>query len=202
MSKAAPLVLGSASPRRAEILKALGLSFTVRAADIAERVIASETADQYLTRIVSEKLESVARRVQSEDFSAILVFDTIVVLEGEILGKPGSASEAEALFGRLVGRTHTVRTGYVVWPKAGQSRAAIARTVSTEVQMRPASPEEVRRYARTGEGLDKAGAYAAQGIGASFIERINGSYTNVVGLPACELVLDLRSLGLLESDFA
>jgi septum formation protein len=120
-----------------------------------------------------------------------------VVIDGDILGKPEGASGAVRLLERIVGRTHTVYTRYALSLASAPAVAAAARTVATDVTLRPASTDELARYAASGEGLDKAGAYAAQGLGAFLIERIVGSYSNVVGLPACEVVLDLRELGLL-----
>jgi septum formation protein len=130
-------------------------------------------------------------------FSSLLVADTIVVLDDEILGKPTDVSHAEALLTRIVGRAHTVITRYAISVTPDLEKPRVARSVESRVTMRAASPVEVRDYAATGEGLDKAGAYAAQGIGAFLVARIDGSFTNVVGLPACEVVEDLLALGLL-----
>lgn len=191
-----PLLLGSASPRRREILRGLGLAIRVEPADIPEHALPAEAPLEYVSRIVSEKLRAVTARA-SAPFSALLVADTIVVIEREILGKPADVADAERLLSRIVGRTHTVYTRYAIATATGEA-PLIARTVATEVTLRHASLDEIRRYAASGEGLDKAGAYAAQGLGAFLIERIVGSYSNVVGLPACEVVLDLRTLGLIE----
>jgi septum formation protein len=191
-----PLVLGSASPRRRDILSGLGFALRVEPADIPEHVLAGEGALDYLTRIVSEKLTAVAARV-SPALSAVLVADTVVVIDGAILGKPDGVAGAVRLLARIVGRTHTVYTRYAISLGDAPNVIRAARTVATEVTLRSASEEEIARYAATGEGLDKAGAYAAQGLGAFLIERIAGSYSNVVGLPACEVVLDFRALGLL-----
>ncbi|MEO7037260.1 MAG: Maf family protein [Polyangiaceae bacterium] len=192
-----PLVLGSASPRRKDILSGLGISIRVEPADIPEHVLPGELPLDYVTRIVAEKLAAVAARV-STPLSAVLVADTVVVIDGAILGKPEGVAGAVRLLERIVGRTHTVYTRYAISLADAPSVIRAARTVSTEVSLRAASADEIARYAASGEGLDKAGAYAAQGLGAFLIERIVGSYSNVVGLPACEVVLDLRELGLLE----
>ena len=197
ISDACPLVLGSASPRRREILGGLGVPIRVRPAPVSEDAAPTETPIAYLERIVTEKLVSAARQVGSEPYAGLLVADTIVVLDGEVLGKPSDVDDAERLVARLSGRTHTVYTRYAISLPADPGSAAHQRTVATEVTLRQASASEVRRYAETGEGLDKAGAYAAQGIGAFLIERISGSFSNVVGLPACEVIVDLRKLGLL-----
>ena len=193
-----PLLLGSASPRRRDILRGLGLPIRVEPSDILEAALPGEEALAYVTRIVSEKLAAVAARAAGE-FAAVLVADTIVVVDQVVLGKPRDVADAERLLGLIAGRTHTVYTRYALSLAAEPAQAAVARTVATEVTLRAADGAELARYAASGEGLDKAGAYAAQGLGAFLIERIAGSYSNVVGLPACELVLDLRDLGLLQA---
>jgi len=192
-----PLLLGSASPRRRDILSGLGLPLRVAPADIPEHALPGEAALDYVSRIVNEKLQAVAERA-SGDFAAVLVADTIVVIDELVLGKPVDTRDAERLLGLIAGRTHTVYTRYALSLASEPARVRAARTVATEVTLRAASPDELARYAASGEGLDKAGAYAAQGLGAFLIERIAGSYSNVVGLPACEVVLDLRALGLIE----
>lgn len=191
-----PLLLGSGSPRRREIISALGLPFQVLAADIDEQLRPGEAPLPYLERIVTEKLLAVRERAGELRYAAILVADTSVVVDGDVLGKPTDVADAVRLFSRIAGRRHSVFTRYAIGV-AGSPGATLSRTVETAVDIRAADAEEIRAYAETGEGLDKAGAYAAQGIGAFFIERVVGSYSNVVGLPACEVLTDLRQLGLL-----
>ena len=198
ISEARPLVLGSASPRRRDILSDLRIPIRVRPAPIAEEGHPAEPPQAYVERIVREKLSSAAAGVGDEPFSGLLVADTVVVLDGEVLGKPDDVSDAARLVTRLCGRTHTVFTRYAISLADDPSASAAVRTVATEVTLRAASAREIRSYAETREGLDKAGGYAAQGIGAFLIERISGSFSNVVGLPACEVVLDLGRLGLLD----
>lgn len=193
-----PLVLGSGSPRRREIISALGLPFQVLAADIDEAVRPGEAPLDYLERIATEKLAGVRARLGASPHAAILVADTSVVVDGDVLGKPSDVDDAARLFSRLTGRAHSVYTRYAIG-LVGEAGVSVARTVETHVHIRAAEAAEVRAYAATGEGLDKAGAYAAQGIGSFFIERLVGSYTNVVGLPACEVLADLRALGLVAS---
>jgi septum formation protein len=193
-----PLVLGSGSPRRRELVSALGLPFRVLAADIDEQVRAGEDPLGYLERITSEKLAAVRGRVAGAEHAAILVADTSVVLDGDVLGKPTDVADAARIFGRIAGRAHTVLTRYAIG-LPGTVEADAARTVATEVHVRAASAAEIQAYAATGEGLDKAGAYAVQGIGTFFIERLIGSYSNVIGLPACEVLADLRALGLVSN---
>jgi septum formation protein len=190
-----PLILGSGSPRRREILSALGLPFQVLAADIDEDRRPAEPALAYLERIAAEKLDGVRTRLGDVAHAAILVADTTVVVDGDVLGKPSDIDDAARLFARIAGRVHSVYTRYAIGLR-GEPGVRLARTVETHVHIRGADAAEIRAYAATGEGLDKAGAYAAQGIGSFFIERVVGSYSNVVGLPACEVLGDLRSLGL------
>ncbi len=195
-----PLVLGSQSPRRSEILRGLGLPLVVRPADADESRAPGEPAEAYVARVAGLKLKAVAERLTHEAafaFAGVLVADTTVVVDGDILGKPEGQSGAVRMLERITGRAHRVLTHYAIALGDAPGVAALARTVESEVHMRAADAEEIRRYAATGEGLDKAGSYAVQGIGAFLVERIVGSYTNVVGLPACELVTDLKKLGLL-----
>jgi len=196
ISAETPLLLGSASPRRRDILAGLGLPIRIEPADIPEHLALGEEPLDYVSRIVTEKLSAVATRATAA-YAAILVADTVVVIDGNVLGKPLDTADAAHLLKRIVGRTHTVYTRYAISLPDAPAVARVAHTVATEVSLRAASDDEITRYAASGEGLDKAGAYAAQGLGAFLIERLVGSYSNVVGLPACEVVLDLRSLGLL-----
>jgi septum formation protein len=190
------LILGSGSPRRRDIVSALGLPFQVLAADIDEDQRPGEAPLDYLARIVVEKLSGVRKRLNGVKHAAVLVADTTVVIDGDVLGKPSDVEDAVRLFSRIAGRVHTVYTRYAIG-LPGEPGPRVERTVATQVQMRTADSAEIRAYAATGEGLDKAGAYAAQGVGTFFIERVEGSYSNVIGLPACELLTDLRALGLL-----
>jgi septum formation protein len=196
ISREHPLLLGSASPRRREILTGLGIPLRVLPADVSEEQRPGDTPESYLERVVNDKLGAVLVKAhQSQDsYSAALVADTVVLIDGQILGKPADATEACALLSLLVGRAHQVHTRYAL----GRDGLLTARTVCSHVWMRTASLHEIKDYAETGEGFDKAGAYAAQGIGAFLIERIDGSYSNVVGLPACEVILDLKRLGILQ----
>jgi septum formation protein len=187
--------LGSASPRRREIIASLRIPCVSFSADIDESTEPGERPEAYLERVVAQKRLAVLARAGQRASGAVLVADTSVTLGDEILGKPADEGEAEQMLARLAGTEHRVLTRYALALPDGS--LVTERTVATRVWMRSASAEELSRYARSGEGLDKAGAYAVQGLGAFLVERIEGSYTNVVGLPACELVLDLRRAGLL-----
>ena len=192
-----PLLLGSASPRRRELLSGLGIPLHVLPADVNEDVLANEQPLAYLERIAADKLRAVQARAEGLAFGAMVVADTSVVLGQQILGKPTDVADAERLLKLLSGVEHIVYTRYAFAGGSAGASVVGARTVSTRVRLRAADEAVLRRYAQTGEGLDKAGAYAAQGIGAFLVERIDGSYSNVVGLPLCELVQDLVQAGLL-----
>lgn len=198
IDEASPLVLGSSSPRRRDILATLRIPFVVASAEIDEDVKEGETPDAYLERIVLAKLSAISK-VAAGMGRALLVADTTVLVEGEILGKPRDAIEAEQMLARLSGREHQVATRFAIADLEAPEPVASAHeeTVVTRVFFRSLSPSEIRRYAATGEGFDKAGGYAIQGIGSFAVARIDGSYPNVVGLPACEVVLALETLGLL-----
>ncbi len=166
----------------------------VQAVNVDERYLVGESAHGFLQRVVRDKLAA-ACRLERRGEPAVLVADTIVVVDGDILGKPTDSEDAFRHLTRIAGRSHTVYTRYAIADHVGD--LLIERTVNSSVTMYAASPMQLQNYARTGEGLDKAGAYAVQGIGAFLVEAIDGSYTNVVGLPACELVQDLQKHGLL-----
>lgn len=203
ISAGTPLVLGSQSPRRLEILRGLGVPIRVCPAEVDETRLPGEPAADYVRRVTADKFEAVAARLVADPelttapWGGLLTADTTVVVDGEILGKPEDLADAVRLLERIAGRSHRVLTCYAVGGPDEPGTIAVTRTVESTVTLRPASIAELSRYAATGEGLDKAGAYAVQGIGAYLIERIEGSYTNVVGLPACELIVDLQRIGLL-----
>jgi septum formation protein len=198
-----PLVLGSASPRRRELLLLLGLPVVVHPARADESSRAGETPNAYLGRIVAAKLDAVRSLSKGQGSSlrpgqAVLVADTIVVApDGAILGKPSDEEESRAMLERLAGATHDVSTRFALAGGAHDLPAAHAQTVTTRVTFRALEGAELRDYAAGGEGKDKAGGYAVQGMAAAFVQRIEGSYTNVVGLPLCEVMVALRNLGWL-----
>ena len=184
MSTARPLVLASASPRREALLREAGFVFSVRPADIEESARPDELPEALAERLALLKAQSVADRTETEH--CVLGADTIVVLDRRILGKPRDGEEAVEMLLSLAGRTHRVLTGYALVVTG----AAIQEVGVEEsrVRLRAVDEEEARRYAASGEPLDKAGAYAVQGEGGRFVERIDGSRSNVIGLPL-EVVL-------------
>ena len=191
------IVLASASPRRQELLRNAGIPFTVQAADIDETPLAGEAPRDCAERLAREKAMAVSgsRRQQW-----VLGADTIVVIDEIVLGKPRDASDAARMLGILSGRTHEVITGVcITGPVAGVQVASKTQTVSqsTIVTMCEISDAEIRDYIATGEPMDKAGAYAIQGIASRWIPRIEGDYSNVVGLPVALVYRMLQERGVL-----
>jgi septum formation protein len=183
-----PLVLASASPRRQALLAQLGLTFQVDPADVDESAQPRESPRTYVTRLAQQKAEAVSVRHPG---SIILGADTTVALDGEVLGKPKDVAEALAMLRRLSGRTHHVFTAVAT---AGPRRAVDA--VETLVTFAQCPPEALAFYAASGEPLDKAGAYALQGMGGFLVERISGSHSNVIGLPLVETLVLLQAAGV------
>jgi septum formation protein len=180
----AHLILASASPRRRDLLSQAGYSFAVQVSSVPESRQPGEDAIRFTTRLAREKAEAVfAQRPSSAPEPWIVLgADTVVVCDGEVMGKPTDNADAARMLLRLSGRTHQVVTGVAaVW---GSSSPAVELAAElTQVTMRTLSPEEVARYVASGEPMDKAGAYAIQGYAARWIPRISGCYFNVVGLP-------------------
>lgn len=194
LSHSSPLLLASASPRRRELLETVGLPLVVRRIDADEDVLPGESPAVYLARVVAAKRDA-ALAIDPGPCAARLVADTTVVLGGEILGKPRDYEEAKSMVARLAGRTHEVMTRFWVGPVDAPD-VAIAKTVVTHVEVRSLPVAWIERYAATGEGADKAGGYAVQGVFSFAVTRIDGSYANVVGLPVAEVVAALDELGL------
>jgi len=174
------LILASASPRRAELLTSAGYRFEVQSADIDERVTPGEAVEDYVQRLATEKARAVLERTNAlGDDVLILGADTTVVVDAEILGKPVDDEESAGMVRRLAGRSHRVLTGVSLCSRSLQLDAV----EETLVFFEPMTEDQVAWYVASGEGRDKAGAYAIQGLAARFIPRIDGSYSNVVGLP-------------------
>jgi septum formation protein len=177
-----PLVLASASPRRSWLLAKLGIPFTVRAVAVAEQPHTGEAPAPFAERMAREKAAAAAARAAG---SWVLAADTVVAVDARALGKPRDAADATAMLLALAGRAHTVYTAVALVRPDGTLAESLL--VGTEVAFRPLAPREVEAYVATGEPFDKAGAYAIQGEGAHLVDRIHGSYTNVIGLPLAEV---------------
>ena len=186
------LVLGSASPRRAALLRQLGLDFSVCPSDVPEVAAAGETATDLARRLAREKGAAVAC---SRTDAWVLSADTIVVVDGAVLGKPADAAEAGQMLRRLSDRAHEVFTAVALTAPGGAPAGEVL--VRSRVEFRPLSAAEIDAYVATDEPFDKAGAYAIQGGAAHFVRRVDGSYTNVVGLPIDETRDLLARAGLL-----
>ena len=187
------IILASASPRRRELLEQIGLSFQIIPSLVEEKELPGESPDAHVVRLSLEKASEVAVRDKTTA-RWIIGSDTIVLCDNRILGKPADAIQATSMLRLLSGREHRVLSGFAVIDKeSGQQRA---EAVSTKVKFRQLTDEEIARYIATGEPMDKAGAYAIQGLGVCFVAGIEGSYTNVVGLPLCRLTLALKELGV------
>ncbi|HEV8202046.1 MAG TPA: Maf family protein [Candidatus Polarisedimenticolia bacterium] len=186
------LILASASPRRADLLGMIGLEFATRPTGVDETPQPGEPAPDLALRLARTK---VLAADASPGPSLVVAADTLVVLDGEVLNKPVDRDEAARFLARLAGRRHEVMTGLAVRTHP-EEEVATDLTVS-RVTFTPMSREEIAWYAASGEGLDKAGAYALQGIGSIFVAGVEGSYTNVIGLPMERLYPHLRRHGLL-----
>jgi septum formation protein len=187
-----PIVLASASPRRSELLRKAAVAFEVQPANIAELEHDGETPTELAERLATEKALAVARRVGPEPARQVLGADTIVVLDDEVIGKPRDTNHAVELLQRLTGRGHRVVTGIAVVDSA--TLRVSSRTVQSTVTMRNASREELVAYVATGESLDKAGGYAVQGGARTFVTAIEGSESNVIGLPVEETLALIGSM--------
>ena len=180
------LILASQSPRRRELLGLFRLPFTVRVADIDETMDPTLPPAQEVARLSLEK----ARAVERAEEDVVIAADTIVVLGDRLLGKPKNEAQAEEMLTSLSGRAHQVMTGVTVL----RGDRAITATEITDIHFRELSTQEIRRYIATGEPMDKAGSYGIQGGAALFVEKLQGDYYNVMGLPVCRLLLMLREL--------
>jgi septum formation protein len=185
------LILASASPRRAEILRDAGLAFTVLSSAVDETPIPGESAQDLVQRLADAKAELVAARAVGP--AIVIAADTAVLIDGEILGKPRTTDDARQMLNRLSGHVHSVVTGVTVIRLPDAERRTFVET--THVHFAPLLPEDLTRYLATEEPFDKAGAYAIQGRAGRYIPRIEGCYYNVVGLPLARLCHSLSELG-------
>lgn len=187
------IILASGSSRRKEILSQIGVTFTVQPAKGEER-ITKQIPEEVVTELSAQKAAEVAASA-GED-TLVIGADTIVALEGEILGKPKDQEDAVRMLTRLAGRTHQVYTG-VTWCRLeGGTKTSKTFTDCTEVEIYPMTEQEIRDYVETGEPLDKAGAYAVQGLFAAYVKRLSGDFYNVMGLPVAKLVQELKAEGI------
>lgn len=190
------LVLASSSPRRADLLRSIGIEFVAIAADIDETPTGAEDAKAYVVRMAREKRASVEARLVVDEVTVVVAADTIVVVDGEILGKPVDHGEARAMLRRLSGRSHQVYSAVSI---SARGRMADV-VVSTDVWLAELNEWEIGWYVGLGESLDKAGGYGMQTGGAVLIDRIEGSPSNVIGLPLRDTVALLASLGVRIAD--
>lgn len=187
------IILASASPRRIELLKLTGLHFEVIPCCVNEAYRKGETPEEHVLRLSEKKAQVI---VNQHPDAWVLGADTIVTIHGEILGKPGTAASAKEMLGKLSGQKHRVVTGFTITRKT--TGVLVREVVGSSVIFREIPEDEMSWYIRSEEPYDKAGGYAVQGMSALFIREIRGSYTNVMGLPLCELVETLKSIGAIE----
>jgi len=185
------LILASKSPRRRYLLEQAGLQFSVIPSSFNENSVTMTAPDPYARKLAECKANAVS---EAHPNQWVIGADTIVLIDNTILGKPGSDDEARDMLKRLSGKTHQVLTGYCICCKSRDR--FFSETVTTDVRFKGLSAEEIEWYIHTGEPFDKAGSYAIQGLGTFLVKRINGSYTNVVGLPVCEIVEILINEGV------
>lgn len=185
-------VLASKSPRRVELLQQMGIPVEVMPADVDETFLLDETPGKHALRLSEIKAETIA---VFRPESWVLGADTIVVIDEEILGKPTDSSEAGVMLRKLSDRLHEVFTGFTIINK--KRKIKVGEAVRSQVRFKKLSEEEIRWYIETPEPYDKAGGYAVQGLGAFFIREIHGSYTNVMGLPLCEVAEATQKIGAL-----
>jgi septum formation protein len=195
MNDLQPIVLASASPRRRRMFDDLGLPFEVIPADIDEEMKPDESPQAFVRRAAGEKGRAVANRLRAEGPNRWIVSaDTVVVLGEKVLCKPTDSADARRMLSQLSGQTHTVVTGWAVGQVDGDW---MIEHHETKVTFHQLTQQQIENYAATGEGMDKAGAYAIQGIGTFLVDRIEGSYFNVVGLPISHVVRALIEVGAL-----
>lgn len=192
MPTSSHLILASASPRRRELLEKAGVSFSILPSQTTEAVLPGETPEAYVSRTAKEKAYDVAK--QHPD-AWVLAADTIVTIEGLILGKPQDAADGSRMLHLLSGRSHQVITAFVLLHTTQQKE--IHQRVRSTVTFKPLAEDQIAAYLVTGEPSDKAGAYAVQGLGADLVAHVEGSYTNVIGLPMDEVSEALGAVGII-----
>jgi septum formation protein len=185
------IILASASPRRKEILKITGLAFTVCKSDYEEDLDLPLRPRELARFLSRKKAEAVAHKYKD---ALIIAADTFIVFKDKLLGKPHTDKEALKMLKMLNGKAHSVVTGFTVLDTAGNKK--LSRSAETKVYFKKLGKDEINAYVRSGEPLDKAGAYAIQGLGAVFVEKIDGDFFNVMGLPLCALTEGLKKFGV------
>ena len=185
------IVLASASPRRRELLEKIGLKFEVEPSNYAEDLRSGLSPDELARAISLEKARSVASRHKK---AVVIAADTFIVFRGKIMGKPGTEAEARRMLMMLSGKPHSVITGFTILDT--DENKILTKSVETVVHIKNLTSEEIEAYVKSGEPLDKAGAYAIQGLGSVIVERIEGDYFNVIGLPLSALAEGLKEFGI------
>ncbi len=185
------IILASASPRRSEILEKTGLRFRVDESGCEEKITPGLSPQALARSLSRQKAEAIAAKYKN---ALVIGADTFIVLKGEILGKPHTAKEAIRMLRTLSGKAHTVITGFTIINT--ESGKTISRSVKTRVYFKRLGPKDIEDYVKSGEPLDKAGGYAIQGLGAALIEKIEGDFFNVVGLPFSALIKGLKEFGI------
>lgn len=195
MSKSTPhrLILASSSPRRRYLLEQAGLTFTVIPSTVDESSVPAGTPEDHVRVLAQAKAKEVS---EDNPESWVIGADTVVLIGGDVLGKPDSAARAREMLETLSGKTHRVLTSFCICHKA--NGRSFCETVESKVLFKALSEGEIDWYIHTGEPFDKAGGYAVQGLGSFFVKQIEGSYTNVVGLPICEVMEYLLSEGVVK----
>jgi septum formation protein len=187
------LVLASGSPRRQELLKQIGATFDVHAVDMDESMLPGEAVVAHVKRLALEKARAGYRQACEQITDCVVLgADTVVEIDGDVLGKPEDSKQAAVFLARLSAKKHRVLTAVAV-VKSSTEQIALS---SSEVEFTKLSEQQINRYVRTGEPLDKAGAYAIQGVGGQFVVHLNGSYSGVMGLPLFETVTLLSAVGI------
>ena len=188
------LILASSSPRRAEILRNAGFAFESRASRVDESLLAHESSEDYVRRLALAKARAVAQdELTFDETKFVLGADTVVVVEGQLLGKPSGADDARRMLRMLNGKTHEVLTGISILsvPEGPEAH----HVATTRVTFLPLSDETIESYIASGEPFDKAGAYGIQGVGGRFVRKIEGCYFNVMGLPLSQVWTILQTFG-------
>jgi len=185
------IILASASPRRKELLAKIGLKFKVEPSNYEENLLSAPEPHELARKISLDKAESVAVKHKN---AIIIAADTFIILGGRILGKPHTAKEARQMLEAISGKSHSVITGFTIIDT--DNHKTLSKSVETKVYIRKLTPAEIASYVKSKEPLDKAGAYAIQGLGAVFVAKIDGDYFNVIGLPLSALTKALKEFGV------